>query len=166
MKKLIQLYAFCYGCIGSFFAFVWYLAALRDSVAFPRSWWIVESVFVLHCIAACFTFQPHVRPPWQPFLAVTPRRIKFAKIVFTIATLNFIVYLVKAGIVGTRGEARDRISFLILTSLLLQNTVYIAIHWAFRPENLFPHSFIQAISNPLGSFLGLFVKQQNDRGNL
>ena len=53
---------------------------------------------------------------------------------------------------------QDKTVPLILTSFLLQNTVYIALHWAFRPENLFSSSFIEALSNPLGSVLGLLKK--------
>lgn len=163
MRKLIQLYGFWYGCLGSLCAFAWYITALRDNFAFPHNWGIVEAVFVLHGIAACFTFQPHVRPAWQPFLTVTPGRIRFAKTLFSLATLNFIVCL-GALLIWRNGEEpiwQDRIVPLILTSFLLQNTVYIALHWAFRPENLFPGSFIRVISNPLGSFLGLFIRNSN-----
>ncbi len=158
MRRLIQLYGFWYGCLGSLCALAWYVTALRGSFSFPSNWGIVVAVFVLHGIAACFTFQPHVRPPWQPLLAVTRIRVRLARGLFALATLNFAVWF---GAFIVAGNQRDqsfggRAAFLILTSFLLQNTVYIALHWAFRPENLFPGSFIEALSNPLGSVLGLF----------
>ncbi len=158
MRKLIQLYGFWYGCLGSLCALAWYVTALRGSFSFPSNWGMVVAVFMLHGIAACFTFQPHVRPPWQPLLAVTQGRVRLAKALFGLATLNFAVWF---GAFIVAGNQRDqlfggRAAFLILTSFLLQNTVYIALHWAFRPENIFPGSFIEALSNPLGSVLGLF----------
>ena len=43
--------------------------------------------------------------------------------------------------------------YLILTSLVLQNTIYIAIHWLVRPENILPKWLIDMVTNPLGFFL-------------
>jgi hypothetical protein len=86
----------------------------------------------------------------------SPGRIRLAKTLFSLATLNFIacfgLFLV-AGKLGDRA-LEERAVPLILTSFLFQNTVYMAVHWAFRPANLFPRAFIEALSNPLGSFLG------------
>jgi hypothetical protein len=159
MRNLVRLYGFWYGCIGSLCAFAWYLSTLLGSFAFPRNWGIVEVVAVLHGIAACFTFQPHVRPAWQPLLSVTQGRIRIARALFGLATLNFIGFFGAFLIAGSqRNQAfGDRAVPLILTSFLLQNAVYIAVHWAFRPENLFPSSFIQTVSNPLGAVLALIL---------
>jgi hypothetical protein len=158
MRRLIRLYGFWYGCLGSLCAFACYVSALVGSFTFPRNWWVVEAVAVLHGVGACFTFQPRVRPAWEPLLSVTPERIKLAKTLFGLATVNFMVCFGIFLIAGKLGNKalEDRTVPLILTSFLLQNTVYIAVHWAFRPENLFHSSFVEIISNPLGSFLRLF----------
>jgi hypothetical protein len=165
MRTLIQLYGFWYGCLASLCALAWYITALRGSFSFPSNWEIVVAVFVLHGVAACFTFQPHVRPAWQPLLAVEPERIRIARILLGLATLNFAAWFGAFIIAGSHRNQLlgGRIAFLILTSFLLQNTVYIALHWAFRPENLFPNSFIEALSNPLGSVLALFVPRFKKR---
>ena len=158
MRRLIQLYGFWYGCLGSLCTLVWYASALLGRVPLLDDKLFVV-LFALHGIAACITFQPHVRPVWQPLLSVTPRRIKLAKTVFGLATLNFVVcfgILLIAGKLGNQA-LEDKAVPLILTSFLLQNTVYFALHWAFRPANLFPGSFIEALSNPLGSFLRLIL---------
>jgi hypothetical protein len=159
MRSLIRLYGFWYGCLGSLCALAWYGSALLGSFAFPRNWYLVEAVAALHGLGACITFQPHVRPAWEPLLSVTPGRIKLAKTLFGLATVNFIICFGIFLIAGKLGNKalEDRTVPLILTSFLLQNTVYIVFHWAFRPENLFPSSFIEVISNPLGSFLRLFL---------
>jgi hypothetical protein len=159
MRQLVRLYCFWYGCLGTCCALWWHIVALQGQFAFPSNWWIVEAVFVLHALAAVCTFQRSLRHPWQPILIVTQSRIRLAKLLFSIATLNFILCL-GAFIVASLGRyhaLQDKTVPLILTSFLLQNTVYIALHWAFRPENLFSSSFIEALSNPLGSVLGLFL---------
>ena len=156
MRKLIQLFGFWYGCLGALCCAAWYASVVLGYPALPSFNWLL-AFFILHCCAATFTFQPHMRPPWVPLFTLSPGRIRLAKTLFTLATLNFIVcfgiFLI-AGKLGDRALEEKAVP-LILTSFLLQNTVYIAVHWAFRPANLFPGAFIEALSNPLGSFLGL-----------
>lgn len=154
MRKLIQLYGFWYGCLGALCCAAWYASTFLGYSAFPSfNWFLV--FFILHCFAATFTFQPHVRPAWQPLFSITRGRIRLAKTLFGLATLNFIICFGMLLIAVKLGNQalEDKTVRLILTSFLLQNTVYIAIHWAFRPANLFPGSFIEAVSNPLGSIL-------------
>jgi hypothetical protein len=152
MRNLIRLYGFWYGCVGTLCALVWYILAIQGRASIPDNVWIVEAVFALHASAAIATFhRTPTRPAWQPVLAVTPGRIRLAKIVFGFSIVNFLVCLgvyivaeVRANMaLGNEGVA------LSLTSFLLLNTIYIGIHWAFRPENLFSSSFLRAISNPL-----------------
>jgi len=88
---------------------------------------------------------------WRPLLSVTRGRILAAKSLLAIATLNFV-----ACIGGTFYAVHIRIqdpaglgAGLILASVLLQNCIYIALHWAFRPENLFSVAFIRGITAPL-----------------
>jgi len=157
MRQLARLYGFWYGCLGALFAFSWQMSAILGHFAFPDNWWIVEVIFVFHGCAAVLTFQPLVRPPWQPVLAVTPRRIWLAKLLLGLATLSFVLCFGTFLIARFQGNQRleDKTIPLVLTSFLLQNTVYIAIHWAFRPDKLFSASFIRLVSNPIGFlFLG------------
>jgi hypothetical protein len=159
MRRVIRFFGFWYGCLGSLCALAWYLSTLLGSFTFPRNWGIVMTIAALHGVVACFTFQPKVRPPWQPLFSVTRERIRLARVLFGLATLNFIVCFGTLLIAGKLGNQtlEDKTVPLILTSFLLQNTVYIAVHWAFRPASLFRGSFIEAVSNPLGSFLRLVL---------
>jgi len=158
LRRLIQLYGFWYGCIGSLCTFAWYVSALFGCALSPSDGWFV-GLFTLHCVAAMFTFQTQVRQKWQPFLSATRGQIRLARTLFSLATLNFLVCFGTFMIAANRGyqSLEDKTLPLILISFLLQNTVYIAIHWAYRPENLFPRSFIEAISNPLGTVLKLIL---------
>jgi hypothetical protein len=156
MKNLVRLYDFCYGCLATLCALAWYIAALLGRAMIPNNIWIVEGVFVLHATAAILTFhRPSMRPPWQPVLSVKPGRIRLAKTVFGLSIANFLVCMsvfLVAVIRGSVASGNEGVA-LILTSFLLLNTIYIAIHWAFRPENLFSSAFLRAISNPLGLIL-------------
>jgi hypothetical protein len=40
-----------------------------------------------------------------------------------------------------------------LASATLLSGVYIALHWAFRPENLFPRAFLTFAGNPFGAII-------------
>ena len=91
---------------------------------------------------------------WNPLLPVRPKRIVAAKVLLTLATLNFLICF-SWFLLGTyRGvqDASGQAVALVLTSFLLQNTTYIAVHWGFRPENLLSPAFIRGISNPLSLF--------------
>ncbi len=158
LRRLIRLFGFWYGCLGAFSTAAWYLSALLGHAPLLNDR-LYLVLFALHGIAACFTFQPQVRPAWEPLLSVTSGRVRLAKTLFGLATLNFVVcfgiFLIAAKLGNQALE--DKMVPLILTGFLLQNTVYIALHWAFRPANLFPGSFIEALSNPLGSFLRLIL---------
>jgi hypothetical protein len=151
MRKLIQLFGFWYGCLGAICCAVWYASVLLGYPALPSFNWFL-AFFIVHCCAATFTFQPR-----EPLFSLSPGRIRLAKMLFSLATLNFIVcfgiFLI-AGKLGDRALEEKAVP-LILTSFLLHNTVYIAVHWAFRLANIFPGAFIEALSNPIGSFLGL-----------
>ena len=153
MKNLIRLYAFWYGCLGTCCAFVWYVAALQGRATITNNVWIAEEVFVLHAAAALATFQrTSMRPAWQPVLDVTAGRITLAKVLFGLSIVNFLVCLGVFLVAEFRGNvdlANDGVG-LILTSFIMLNTIYIAIHWAFRPENLFSAAFLRVIENPLG----------------
>jgi hypothetical protein len=163
MKKLIRLYGFWYGCLGTLGAFVWYIAAILGRATIPDNVWIVEAVFAVHASAAIATFhRTPTGPKWQPLLSVTPGRVRLAKTLFGLSIVNFFLCLGVFVVAELRGNAAlgSEAVAPILTSFLLLNTVYIGIHWAFRPENLFSSSFMQAVSNPLGLILPDKKKRQ------
>jgi hypothetical protein len=149
MKKLIQLYAFWYGCLGALLVSIWQASVMLGHVALPQNWIWVEFAFLLHACAAMATFQRGAA--WNPLLSITPKRIVAARTLLVLVTLNFLLCFcwfllgVYRGLQDVSGQAVA----LVLTSFLLQNTTYIAAHWAFRPENLFSPAFIRGISDPL-----------------
>jgi hypothetical protein len=155
MKRAIRLFGLLYGCIGAICAFVWYIAASLGRATIPDNVWMVEAVFILHAVAMLITFQPAARHPWQPVFTTSRTRIRFAKVLLGLSAANFLFCF--GLMIFARGfhynALFDHTPGLVLTSFLLLNTIYIATHWAFRPENLFSESFIKFISNPIGYFL-------------
>jgi len=136
--------------MGTLCAFAWYIAAVMGRVTIPNNGWIAGAVFGFHALAANATF--YRGTTWQPVLNVTPQRIRLAKILFGLSVLNFLLCVGVAFYGAIKGDfaLSDKGPGLILTSLLMLQTIYIAIHWAFRPENLFSPSFLRVIGNPLG----------------
>jgi len=154
MKNLIRNYGFWYGCLGMLGSFVYHIAAILGRASMPSNVWVIEGVFALHAAASIATFY---RGPvsWPPMLSVTRKRITMAKILLAVSIVNFAVCLGIFLFAELRGNlaVANRVVPMILTSFLLTNTTYIAIHWAFRPENLFSISFLRTMSNPIGVVL-------------
>jgi hypothetical protein len=155
MQRAIRLYGLWYGCVGTLCAFAWYIAAISDRALLPDNLWVAERVFVLHATAMLITFHRTGRQTWQPVFEISRTRITLAKILLGLSVVNFLlcVGLLIFARLFHDNALLGKTPGLILASFLLANTIYIAIHWAFRPENLFPRSFIEFISNPIGYFL-------------
>jgi hypothetical protein len=147
MGKVAAQSCFVYGCTASLGALVWYFASLAGYRILPQSVWVFAVFFSIHGIAMVITFYRRPWNPWKPVLKVTPERIRIAKLLLALVAANFLFPL--AVVVSEHGGVSERALSMALTSLVLLNTVYIAIHWAIRPENLFPSWFLSFISNPL-----------------
>lgn len=159
MRRVISLCEFWYGCLGTLCCACWYFLVLFGYSTLPSFDWLF-AFFVLYCCAVTVTFQPRVRPAWQPLFAATPGRIKLAKILLGLAASNFVVCFGVLLVAGKDGNQAliDKTVSLMLMSFFLLNTIYIAIHWAFRPEKLFPGAVIEIITDPLGSFLRMILR--------
>jgi hypothetical protein len=155
VRRAIQLYCVLYGCLGSVLAFAWFLSALFGRFVGEASrLTVVLSGFLLHALAACLTFQRYSRR-WEPLVTLTSNRIRFAKVLFATGSLNFVGCFVIFGL-AAQMKNQDLLGYtvyLVVSSLVLQNTIYIAIHWMVRPENIFPKWFIEMVTNPVGFFL-------------
>jgi magnesium-transporting ATPase (P-type) len=163
MKKLVALYCFGYGCVGSLAFLVWHLAALLGHPVLPTSVWTVEAIFLLHGSAMLATFRPNLMGvPTEPVLAVTRKRRLLARLLLGLVTLYFVVFLTIFVWAELKGDSSLGVGMipLLLTSFALLNTVYIALHWAFRPENILPERLLRIASNP-ASLVGIGSKWRN-----
>jgi hypothetical protein len=147
MRNFIAKFCFYYGCLASVGALVWYLAILAGSEGLPQSVLLVETVAVIYIIVMIITFSKSQRSAWEPVVQVTRRRIIIGKVLLLIASLNFL--FCTALIVWENRAVSSSALSMGIASFALLNAVYLAIHWALRPENLFPGRFLLFISNPL-----------------
>jgi hypothetical protein len=152
MGRVIRAYCFWYGCLGAIACFVWYLFAVFGRAALPNSVWVAEAIFGTYALAMLFTFQRNVRQrPKPPMFTVTPARIKLGKALLGVAIANFNLCLAVLVFAAIRADLplENWVMPLILTSFLLLSTIYIALHWAFRPESFLSRRVIRVFTNPL-----------------
>ncbi len=159
MRTLVKYYCFGYGCLGACASLLLYCMAFGGYVIPLNNVWVVELVFAIHALAMIGTFQRTAgRRRWAPMVNVTPGRIQSARLILLLSTLNFMGCFVCLLVSSSRGEQFVSTENLepVLISFLLLNTLYIAFHRAYRPENLFSEKFSRMFTDPLGSFLRAF----------
>jgi hypothetical protein len=146
--KQVALFCFLYGCLASAGAFGWYWLALTGHATLPQNAWMFEVPFLAHVAVMVATFQRlPSRKIFKPVLKVTPARIRGAQLLLLVSAANF--GLCAARVFWESAASSERTLSMVVTSLVLLNTVYVAIHWALRPENLFPGGFLAFMRNPL-----------------
>jgi hypothetical protein len=149
MKRVLPTLCFSYGCFATLALLAWHVAALGGIVAFPNNGSIITPVFMIHAVVLLITFERNPKGV-IPVLNVTPRRVRMAKFCLGLAVAYFTLYMLFLwGQFLTDSETAPRVLLLLLTSLLLVNSIYIVVHWAFRPENLFSERFRNVITNPI-----------------
>lgn len=149
MKRFIEAGCFIFGCVASVAALFWYFAVLAGHLSFPNNGPLMWSIVVIFATAAILTFQKRpMRDPWKPVLAITPERIRISRVLLGVTASNFGLSSLLTFIERGRPEVLKCLA-MSLTSLLLFYCVYIAVHWAFRPQSLFAPAILDFFSNPL-----------------
>jgi hypothetical protein len=111
----------------------------------------------VHAFIICLTFQRFIgaKPFWGPIWNSSWEQLRWARrtlgvgfaLVLGTMMLNGIALILRRETIALRGLN------LTLASIGMFSSSYIALHWAFRPENLFSSSFLKVISNPIGLVL-------------
>ena len=78
----------------------------------------------------------------EPVLMVTPGRIRFARWVLLGLAANALLWL-GVSFAFKKPETVDRRMTMVLTSWMVLNLVYMAMHWGFRPQHLFAHTRLE-----------------------
>ncbi len=152
MKRMFQLYAVSFGCVGTIAAFVWHIAAILGYSVLPSNLKVMLAILIPLSIAYLITL--HRTPgyiAWAPLIVITAKRIRIARLVLASAAINFIAYV---SILLIASHQKDmglaaRVIPMILTSMIMLGTIYVAIHWIVRPENIFSCNILRIISDPL-----------------
>jgi hypothetical protein len=154
MKIAIAIICFSGGCLATALAVLWYLAVLvtRDLLwPFPSNIEGIEVLFAVWGLIMFATFYRSPRPIWMPLFEVSSRRVKVTRMLLVCSLVNFAVWLlVCAGLSATQVLGPLPWAFCLLASAAtLLNAIYVAVHWAFRPENLFSERFRRFADDPI-----------------
>jgi hypothetical protein len=141
MTQWIPFYGVAYGSVASLFALVWHLAVAYGYPLVPEATWVDDLILVLHGCTIVLTLHKTI---WPPVVRITAKRVKVAQLLLILAVVNFLICfgLTLIAPVINNDALATRVVPLTATSLMLATTVYVGLHWAFRPENLFSASFI------------------------
>ena len=161
MKQRLAAVLFAYGCVGSIAALLWLSLALAPVEVHRPSLWLIEALFIIHGCVFVLTF--HRNPGtvmWPPVVRGTPKRLKSAKLILFLSTANVLVWLISIFVLALRNEkswAEWAVS-PFLASCGLLSTIYVTLHWGFRPENLFSRGFLAFAANPFGAIFRRLVR--------
>jgi hypothetical protein len=160
MRRGFATLFFVLGCLMAGFAVVWWIAAEFGVLLGPRTG--VEGVvaFIPYAILMGITLDRYSVHNWPPVLKVTHSRIILARVLLSLAAANLAIGMAVTG----AGRITASASLLghgrvwVLAGLLLLNGVYVALHWAFRPNNIFGPNVPEALLDPLGSLALAILK--------
>jgi hypothetical protein len=154
MKHIAAVLCFSFGSLGSVGAWVWFVAALASHEPiwpFPSDIRGIEVLFALWGTVMFATFYRSPLPIWAPLFEVSDGRTRVARLILTFALINCLVWLVTCVVVWIiHNQGRLPWTFSLLASgVLLLNALYVVVHWAFRPENLFSEKFRRFADDPI-----------------
>jgi hypothetical protein len=152
---------FVYGCLSSVAALVWLIVALISMNVHGLKLWLIETLFIVHGCVLVLTFHRDLRTVlWPTVLQVTSKRTMAAKIILLLAIANVIAWLSSIFVLALQNgkPLAEWALSPFLASCALLSTVYVAMHWAFRPENLFPRGLMQFAANPFGAIVRKLVR--------
>ena len=155
MRQRLAAVFFGLGCVLSVFALAWSVSASLGVLIAPRTAAQALTVFVPYAILMLATLDRGSARSWPPVFSVTQPRIKVARLLLLAAGLlclaAFAVVLIGRAL---GNESVVDASFAsVIGSLMLLNGIYVALHWAYRPQNLFGPNVPPSLLNPLGVVL-------------
>jgi hypothetical protein len=139
-----------YGATGAMACLVWLVAGYRTGVAELPSPSLTLTLVIAHCVALVLTFQTRFESmPIHPLVAVTPKLVRVARITLGTITLGILTggaFLVSAR--RAQGFVDPSAVVMLFSGFVLLNMVYVVVHWALRPENVFSSGWASLFRNP------------------
>jgi len=155
MRRRLATVFFGFGCALSVFALAWFIAASSGVLIAPRTATQALAAFVPYAIVMLITLDRGSARIWPPVFPVTQSRLKVARLLLSCATMlcfgAFAIVLIGRAL-GNSSVAEASFASVI-GSLMLLNGIYVALHWAYRPQNLFGPNVPPSLLNPLGIVL-------------
>ena len=139
MRQVLATLWMLGGCLLAGFGIAWFMAAGFGVIISPRSPGEMAIGFVLYGLLMMMTIDRYPSSPWLPVLRITRRRIVAARWILSMTTTLFVATMIATAAArswGTRSAYQVFLRWMI-GSALVANGVYVALHWAYRPGNLF-----------------------------
>ncbi len=132
---------FAFACISFWLALCLYITTLVTGSPVYPAWatspWVRLVVVLSHVEALRYTFEPFhpipLRPRYTPLFYADRDRVRFAHWVLATTAATFL-YSAAAYLLGASEGSAWR---LAITGYLMI-PAFLAVHWAFQPENVFP----------------------------
>lgn len=164
MKRFVQRAILAYGCLASTASLAWFVGAWIFGPMMPENAGIVIAILIIHGAILTVTFHSFVqhRPFWSPVWRITDRRRKCAWGVLASAAILFLGTVIWTILLIRKPHDWKLVSdtaSLTMASLALLSSLYILLHWAFRPENLFSTSLVEFASNPFAYILTYWTRR-------
>ena len=107
----------------------------------------------IYAVTLIATFPVYrVRSQWKAIFDISATKKKVAHFSLWLAIVNFVVFTAVAILVRLiSGSISSSLALRFVGSALWLNGVYLVIHWAYRPENVFSRSTLILMNNPLFS---------------
>jgi hypothetical protein len=133
------------------FGLVWLIAAEYGVLIVPRNASEAGVGYIPYAILMLLTLNSPSERYWPPVLLVTQRRIIIARALLAVVGMLCLTAIAVA-IIGRelRSVSTESVFPWVIGSPLLLNGVYVALHWAFRPQNIFGPNVPLWLRNPLG----------------
>jgi hypothetical protein len=173
MRKTLAILFFILGCVVAGFAVFWLIAAQFGILVVPRTPLEAVAVFSIYAILMLATLDRSISDDWAPIFGITRSRILFARGLLSLIGVFCFVEIAVAVIGRVLGctSLLGHAFLWVISSLLLLNGVYVALHWAYRPSNLFGSRISPALLDPLGNIIVAMlrtigvVKRPEDNGS-
>jgi hypothetical protein len=133
---------FAYGCLGATLCIGW----LTGWVAVPVSEVTFGRLLTAHALVLGLTLMYPRLADWQAVLVVNRRRVIFARVALGAALT--LIPLAGAGLLDTASHVQASRQSVVAFAAALFTSLYIALHWGLRPENLFSRRILRRL-NPL-----------------
>ena len=140
---------FWYGCVSAVVGAVFQYVSLTSTAPnLEGRSNVFVTLFGVHLLALAVTLiiDPR-RLPWPTALPVTRGNLVAGRLLLSAAVLNVVLGIGHLVISRNAGEQLTAEMFAgLFASMVLCTAIYIALHWAFRPENLLPRPVMTVAS--------------------
>ena len=158
MRSILAKFCFGYGvlisALGLSLMSGWSAVGTRDQVL-----GIGTPLFIGYFVTVILTFPVYrVRSGWDAIFEVSNSRKRASRFAIGLSMVTFGALLLITLVVRfISGPVSNSLVLRLIGSLLLLNGVYLVIHWAYRPENIFARRTLILLDNlPLALFSAKF----------